>query len=225
MERFSQLRSGGQAIDIRTAGVSVMRAIPGMDTAVRAKRTQEDGICLFREDGRALGTVTATGDPDQQSMMSEYEILRGDLSKVLVDLTKGNESVKYVFGEQIASMSRGRTDDGPVKVEFANGLHAAEYDLVVGCDGVTSRTRAMGFGCGVRDHIIPTGHWTAYFSIKQDLLKSSKFGQGYGAVGGRFMSIASNPPDSSRIMVIRVHIPKIPRIQYCAFQYKQSNSE
>lgn len=39
-------------------------------------------------------------------------------------------------------------DNGPIKVEFANGLPPSEYDLVVAADGATSTTRAMGLGCG-----------------------------------------------------------------------------
>ena len=34
IERFPKLREGGQNIDIRTAGVPVMRKIPGMEAAV-----------------------------------------------------------------------------------------------------------------------------------------------------------------------------------------------
>lgn len=204
IERFSKLRTAGQAIDIRTAGVSVMREMKGMEAAIRAKRAREEGISLVREDGKVLGTITATGDPDQQALLSEYEILRGDLSRVLFDLTEGNENVEYVFDEQIASMTRSAEKDGPVKVEFANGTQAGEFDLVVGCDGVSSRTRAMGFDCNVREHILPTGSWIAHCTIGQDLLQGSKIGHGFSAVGGRSMSMGSDPPDRSRVMFMRV---------------------
>lgn len=55
---------------------------------------------------------------------------------------------KYVFGEQVFSMQQ--KEDGPVTVEFANGFRTAKFDLVVACDGATSKTRAMGLGCDVR---------------------------------------------------------------------------
>ena len=146
IERFPRLRTNGQAIDIRTTGVTVMRKIPGMEAAVRAKTTPMQGMSFVRENGRPYGTIRATGNPEQQSLLSEYEIYRGDLAQVLVDLSKNNENVRYVFGEQIASMQQNEKDDGPIKVEFANGLRTSDYDLVVACDGATSRTRAMGFG-------------------------------------------------------------------------------
>lgn len=104
IERFPRLRTNGQGIDIRTTGVTVMRKIPGMEAAVRAKTTEMEGMSFVRDDGRPYGIIRATGNPDQQSLVSEYEIFRGDLAQVLFDLSKDNENVRYVFGEQIASM-------------------------------------------------------------------------------------------------------------------------
>lgn len=47
IERFPSLRLGGQAVDIRTFGVSVMRKIPGLE-AIRAASTQEAAVSLVR---------------------------------------------------------------------------------------------------------------------------------------------------------------------------------
>ena len=205
IERFPKLRTGGQNIDIRTAGVTVMRKMEGMEAAVRAKLMHLEGLSLVRDNGRPYGTIRATGNPDQQSLISEYEIFRGDLARILVDMTKDNENIKYVFGEQIASIQQNEMDDGPVTVEFANGLQTSEYDLVVACDGATSRTRAMGLSCGVRDHVDPTNAWAAYFSIKEDLLRGSKIGHGYSAVGGRFIAFGPDPSGVTRVTLMGFH--------------------
>ena len=205
IERFSELRKGGQAIDIRTAGVSVMRKMPGMEAQVRSKSTQEEGLSFVRDDGRAYGVITATGNPDQQSILSEYEIFRGDLAKILYDLTQNNNNIKYIFGEQIASMQQGEAGNGPVTIDFANGSKTSQYDLVVACDGATSRTRAMGLDCGVRDHIFGTNCWAAYFCIKQDLLQGSKVAQGKSAVGGRFINVGPDPSGCNRVMLMSVN--------------------
>ena len=205
IERFPKLRTSGQGIDIRTAGVTVMRKMPGMEAAVRAKTTQIEGISLVRDNGQPYGVLKATGNPDQQSLVSEYEIFRGDLAQVLVDLTKDNENIKYVFGEQIASMQQNEKEDGPITVKFANGLPTTQYDLVVACDGATSRTRAIGLGCGVRDHIKSTNCWGAYFSIEQDLLQGSKIGLGYSAPGGRFLAIGPDPSGVNRVVLMSVN--------------------
>ncbi|RAL08471.1 oxidoreductase [Aspergillus homomorphus CBS 101889] len=204
IERFPQLRTNGQNIDIRTVGVTVMRKIPGMEEAVRAKTIPLKGISFIRSDGRPYGTISTTGDPDQQSLVSEYEIFRGDLSRILYDQTAAHPSIKYVFGEQVASIQHNQ-NDGPITVQFANGLSEAEFDLVVACDGATSRTRAMGFGVGVRDHIVPTGGWAAYFSIKKDLLEGSNIAKAYNAVGGRFMAAGPDPWGVNRVVMIKNH--------------------
>jgi 2-polyprenyl-6-methoxyphenol hydroxylase-like FAD-dependent oxidoreductase len=189
-------------VDIRTAGVSVMRRMAGMEAQVRAHPALEEGISLVREDGRPYGTIGATGNADQQGLVSEFEIFRGDLSKVLVDLTKELGNVEYIFGEQIASIQQSEDKNGAVAVEFANGARVQEFDLVVACDGATSRTRAMAFQCGVRDHIIPSNIFAAYFSTSRDLLHGSKIGHGFSAPGGRFVSVGADPAGGSRGMLM-----------------------
>ena len=205
IERFPELRTSGQGIDIRTVGVTVMRRTPGMEAAVRGKFTGMEGMSFVRENGRPYGTLTATGDPDQQSLVSEYEIFRGDLARILYDMTKENENIRYIFGEQVASMQQDGKENSPITVEFANGLPTSEYDLVVACDGATSRTRAMGLGCGVRDHIKSSNAWATYFSIRQDLLQGSKIAQATTAVGGRFVGVGPDPSGVNRIALMRFH--------------------
>lgn len=204
IERFPELRTGGQNVDIRNVGVSVMRKIPGMEDAVKAKTTGMDGISFVTDDGRPFATITATGDANQQSLVSEYEIFRGDLARILFDLTRNNERIKYIFGEQISSMQQTR-EGGPMTVEFANGHPTTQYDLVVACDGATSRTRAMGFGCGVREHIRSLECWAAYFSVDEDLLDGSRTGQAWTAPGGRFFGLGPDPSGVTRVIAQKVH--------------------
>lgn len=204
IERFPKLRTNGQSIDIRTVGVTVMRKMPGMEAAVRAKATPLEGISFVHDDGKPYATMRATGDPNQQSLVSEYEIFRGDLSQILFDLTKDNERIEYVFGEQVASIQH-QEDDGPVTVELSNGLPTAQYDLVVACDGATSRTRAIGLGCCVRDHIRPFNSWVAYFSIEQDLLEGSKMGQSFSTIGGRWLAVGPDPSGANRVALMSIN--------------------
>lgn len=208
IERFPKLRSGGQNVDIRTVGVTVMRKMDGMEAAVRANVTPMDGMSIVDTNGRPFFTVTATGNPDQQSLVSEYEIYRGSLAKILYDMTKDNENINYTFGEQVASMQQNEKDEGsPITVEFANGSPTSEYDLVVACDGANSRTRAMRFGCGIRDHVKTTNSWAAFFKIKEDLLTGSKMAQAHNAVGGRFFAIGSDPLGGNRGVLMAMNPP------------------
>jgi len=102
-------------------------------------------------------------------------------------------------------------DDGPLTIEFMNGTPTSEYDLVVACDGATSRTRAMGFGCGVRDHIHPVNAWAAYFSISKDLLHGSRMGHACSSPPGRFVGIGpDNKPGVNRVTMMSIHPRKDP---------------
>lgn len=205
IERFPQLRTGGQNIDIRLTGVTVMRKIPGMEDAVRAALAPLEGMAFVRNDGTLIATMKGTGDAEQQSLLSEFEIFRGDLSRVLYGLSKNSEHVKYVFGEHIISMQQQEEGQGPVKVEFANGTPEGEYDLVVACDGATSRTRAMGFGCSVREHISPLGAWSAYFSTKRDLLDGGRIAQCLSSPGGRAIALGPDLSGCNRAFAMSVH--------------------
>ena len=206
IERHPSLRSGGQAVDIRTAGVSVMRRMGNMENLVRAKSTQEEGVCLVRDNGAPYGVIRATGNPDRQSLVSEYEIFRGDLSNVLYDLTKEEDCIRYVFGETVVSLSHESDPNGPITATFANGKEMETYDLVVACDGATSRTRGMGLNCGSREYVHATNFWAAYFSINRNMLQESRIGQGFNAPGGRIITIGSDPEDVgiTRVMMMCV---------------------
>lgn len=158
---------------VRSSGVTVMRKIPGMESAVRSKSTTQDAISFVNASGVPYATFKPTGNPAQQSLLSEYEIFRDDLSKILYDLTKDRPGVRYVFGEQVAAMQQDR-DKGTVTVEFLEGkLPTSTFDLVVACDGATSRTRAIGLECTVREHVKPMNMWAAYASVKTDYLEGT----------------------------------------------------
>ncbi|KAF7716116.1 Uncharacterized protein PECH_006521 [Penicillium ucsense] len=207
IERFSQLRTNGQNVDIRTTGVSVMRMMPGMEEAVRATLQPMHGFSVVREDGYSYGTMKPSGDPNRQSLISEYEILRGDLSQILYDMTKDHKSIKYIFGEQVTSIQqRPESSNEPVRVEFLNGTPSAEYDLVIACDGATSRTRAIGLGCGKRDYVHPMNAWAAFFSVKQDLLCGSQIGNLYSAINGRVIGVGPGQNGGNLITMMGVNL-------------------
>ena len=120
-------------------------------------------------------------------------------------MTKDDRRIEYVFGEQVSSMRQSGDDEGPITVEFMNGRQSAEFDLVVACDGSTSRTRAIGLNCGVRDYIKPMGAFAAYCTIDQDLLQGSKIGQMFNVVGGRSVGIAPDfKPDVNKAIFMGV---------------------
>jgi 2-polyprenyl-6-methoxyphenol hydroxylase-like FAD-dependent oxidoreductase len=207
IERFPQFRRGGQNVDIRTAGVTVMRKMTGMEEAVRSKLWPLEGFNFVRSDGSSFGCIKATGNPDQQALISEYEIFRGNLAEIIYDLTRNNPNIEYIFNEQVETMQQSEKSDGPITVGFLNGNPSSQYDLVVAADGATSRTRAIGLQCNVRDHMVPLNGWLAFGSIKDDLFSGSKLGHAYAATPGRFIGGGLDRDGRSRVFAMSLHPP------------------
>lgn len=182
-----------------------MNKIPGFEPSVRAKTTTQDAIQFVNTKGKPYATMRPTGDPNQQNLLSEYEIFRDDLSTLIYNLTKDNPNVQYIFGEQVSAIHQ-QEKLGKVSVEFKEGkLKAQDFDLVVACDGATSRTRALGFDCTVRTHIKPINVWAAYASVPTDFLAGSKTGTMYTSpLGGRALGIGPDPAGGNRICALAV---------------------
>src|SRR3954463_5647023 len=112
VERAPELRPGGQAVDARGVTREVIRRM-GLDAAVRAARTETAGAYTVDVDGNVLETYRADDDGGD-GYISEIEILRGDLSRVLYDDTR--DGVEYIFGDRIAELTQ---DADRVDVAFA----------------------------------------------------------------------------------------------------------
>jgi len=161
VEWFHGLRDAGQQIDLRGQGVQAMKKM-GIEQAVRAKVVDEQGMQFVNADGvrQAFISPNKTGK-GRQSATSEFEIMRGDLCRILYDRTKA--SVKYVFGTSITSFEQRAAD---VAVQFSDGTHAT-FDVVVGADGQNSRTRRMLLGPDAPDALRAVGLYTSWFTIAQ----------------------------------------------------------
>ena len=157
VERAPGLRPGGQAVDARGVTREVIRRM-GLDAAVRAARTETAGA--YTVDGKVLETYRADDDGGD-GYISEIEILRGDLSRVLHDDTR--DGVEYIFGDRIAGLTQAA--DG-VDVVFAGGGRR-RFDLVVGADGLHSALRAMVFGPHER-FVRHLGHVMAFYTVPNE---------------------------------------------------------
>ncbi len=155
VERFDELREDGQNIDVRGAGREVARRM-GIEDAVRAASTGETGTEFVDADGASLARFAA-GTSDSGGATAELEILRGQLSRIIVDRTR--DDTEYLFGDRITTL-----DDGPdgVEVTFEHGP-ARTFDVVVVAEGLRSRTRSLVFP-GV-DAVRELGFYTAYLTI------------------------------------------------------------
>jgi len=135
VERYPALRATGAQVDLRGQGIDAIRAM-GLLDEVKAHLVAERGVRFPDRDGRTLGTVMAnTSGQGRQTLTSEYEIMRGDLVRILYDATK--DDVTYRFGLSVDGFEQ-HADD--VSVRFSDGT-SEDFDLLVGADGQSSRVR------------------------------------------------------------------------------------
>ncbi|MCA2435855.1 FAD-dependent monooxygenase [Rhizobium leguminosarum] len=137
VEHYPSFRDGGQNVDVRGAGRTVLEMM-GLRDAVAERGTGEAGIRFVDEDDNTIAEFdkdeTGTDGPT-----AELEILRGDLARILFDAC--GDAVNFRFNDSIASVD----DEGDmVSVTFASG-QCSEYDLIVIAEGVGSSTRELIF--------------------------------------------------------------------------------
>lgn len=198
LERSPTPRHGGQAVDLRSASVPIVSRM-GLLDAVREKTTTEEGVEFVYLDGVTRASFPASGNVEVQSATSEFEVLRGDLAKIFMDATASMERIEYVFDEMIAAITQ---DSGFVRVEFANGKAPAQYDLVVGADGMMSRTRRLVFGRGPNDdeYIYRLGQYAVLFTMPR-APQDTKFAQWYNAARGRLLLLRPDSYGNTRAYV------------------------
>jgi 2-polyprenyl-6-methoxyphenol hydroxylase-like FAD-dependent oxidoreductase len=146
-------RPGGQTVDLRGAGRTVVERM-GLMPAVRAACMDQEGIAYVDTTGRHLAEMRVE-DLGGDGIVSEYEILRGDLSRILLEAT----TAEYLWGLRVTAL-----DDGPdgVGVTFSDG-GVRTFDLVVGADGPHSGIRRLAFG-PEEEFLRPVGGYTAWFT-------------------------------------------------------------
>lgn len=178
IERAPELRAGGQNIDIRGAGREVARRM-GVEAAIRARTTQEVGTQFIGGRGQTVASFPA-GRDDTGGATAELEILRGELSSVLFELTE--DRVVFRFGTTIRSLDDRGTD---IQVAFDDGTDEL-FDLVVIAEGMRSRTRRLVFP-GI-EPIVSKNMSTAYLTIPR-MPDDSDWWRWYSAVGGRSVTL------------------------------------
>lgn len=167
----SPLRHRGQNIDIRGAGVTIIRKL-GLESAIRSATTGEEGTQFVDADNRIWAGIPADKSGGVQTGTSDIEILRGRLADLLYRRSKevsesvqkdGGEGVEYIFGDFLEELEQ---DSQKVHVRFANSGERRTFDVVVGADGLQSRTRRLAFGeRGDQERLRRLGMYGGFFSM------------------------------------------------------------
>lgn len=107
---------------------------------------------MYDMNGRLIMNVHAT--PKQHAENTGILLNRADLHSTLYDLVKNDVEVR--FGQEVTSIAQ---DENGVQVTFANNK-TETFDLVIGADGVHSKTRELVVGKKFEKNI-----GTAYFAF------------------------------------------------------------
>ncbi|CAM0141725.1 hypothetical protein VKS41_006073 [Umbelopsis sp. WA50703] len=185
VERFPALRATGAQIDLRAQGIEVVRRMGLLDT-IRTKVVDEAGMSLVDAQSRAKATIMANkSGKGAQTITSEYEIMRGDLVRVLYDATKDN--VEYIFG---ITVERFEQYDDRVEVHFSDG-RTDTFDLLVGADGQGSRIRKAILPPDSPEPYRRLGVYMAYWFVPRTE-NDSNLSKAYHTVGSRVIMTRSH---------------------------------
>lgn len=156
VEIAAGVRPGGQAVDIRGAARTVLDRM-GLLDEIRSAALNQRGIADVDRHGRHLTEMTVElfgGD----GIISEIEILRGELAEILVRHGR-DRGVDYRFGTRIERLA---PHENGVDVTLSDGT-TGTFEVVIGADGPHSATRRMAFGPEAR-YARPIGGYMSWFS-------------------------------------------------------------
>jgi 2-polyprenyl-6-methoxyphenol hydroxylase-like FAD-dependent oxidoreductase len=174
VERAPGLRPGGQAVDLRGAGRTVMERMGLLDCA-REVSLQQKGFAYVDRKGKITARMPADAFGGN-GIVSEIEILRGDLIHVIYEPSL--PGTEYLFNDSITRIEQ--VEDG-VSVEFERSP-ARRFAIVVGADGLHSNVRRLAFGPD-SDFVREFDLYTAWFTASADIDLDGWFLM-YNAPGG-----------------------------------------
>jgi 2-polyprenyl-6-methoxyphenol hydroxylase-like FAD-dependent oxidoreductase len=155
VERAPAPRPGGQTVDLRGAGRTVIERMGLMDQA-REVSLDQRGFALVDKSGRITARIREDAFGGE-GIISEIEILRGDLGQVLYDATV--PTTEYLFNDTITDLQQ---DEEGVDVTFENTA-PRRFAFVVGADGLHSVVRSLAFG-PESDYLRSIDCYTAWFT-------------------------------------------------------------
>lgn len=153
IEKSSVFRDGGQNVDIKGIGQDVIKLM-GLEQEINSKDTGEKGLRYLNDKGDILASFPkgAVG-----GLTSSYEILRGDLARIIYEKTQ--PCCEYRFGTFVTNISE--TADA-VNVTFNDGS-TSDFGLVICADGIGSTTRDIVMPEDI--HFNYLGAYMSFFKI------------------------------------------------------------
>lgn len=140
VEQSSNLRVGGQAIDIRGVAVEVARRLGVLDELER-RRLKTRGVTMIDRDGQVIlesdeRTLTGGYFADQ-----DIEVIRDELVEVLFEAFAPDPAQVW-FADSIVDLEQ----DGEGVSVITQAGRSERFDIVFGADGINSPVRRKLFG-------------------------------------------------------------------------------
>ncbi|MGW1867627.1 FAD-dependent monooxygenase [Streptomyces mauvecolor] len=195
-ERSPALRAAGAQVDLRGQGIEAVKRM-GLLDAVRGKLVDEAGVAFINSRGKAKATIMAnTSGQGRQTLTSEYEIMRGDLVRILHAATR--DDTEHLFGKSVDGFEQ---DAHHVVAHFSDGSSRA-FDLLIGADGQGSRIRRALLPQGF-DPYWRVGMHMAYWFVPR-IASDSNIRDTCMVPGGRqIMRRSHNPTETQVYFVMR----------------------
>lgn len=169
VERAPALRRTGSPIDVRGEALNVAREM-GILGAIIEHRVVNSGREHFTTFVDSNGDpVAALPNAEASDSDEDIEIARDNLIDILHGLIA--DRATFVYGDSVVGVTESAD---AVTVEFASG-DFADYDILIGADGIHSSVRRAVFGPELEFR----RHLGVYFSIVELPIGSSAHGESY----------------------------------------------
>lgn len=208
LERAPTVRPEGQNIDLRTVGIDCVRRLR-LEKSIRAHLTGEKGVHWVDKQDRAIASIPASKPGETQGPTTDIELLRGTLARLIVEQCEklsqqskesGSGRVDFIYNDYIEELQQ---EGSSVRVRFANSKVQRTFDIIVGADGLQSRTRRQAFGVeGEARRLHKLGIYGAFFSIPRGA-SDSEWRRWYHAPDQR--GVMLRPSDRPNRMTVFMH--------------------
>ncbi|KAG9566917.1 2-polyprenyl-6-methoxyphenol hydroxylase-like oxidoreductase, partial [Aureobasidium melanogenum] len=172
LERNTAALGSGQNIDIRGGGKHVAEKL-GLTQEIKRATTGEEGVKFVDANNRIWAQFAADKTGKVETGTSDVEILRGRLAEVLLKQVKavskdaearGGKGIEFIFDDSIEGLEQ---DGEKVHVRLAKAGRRT-YDLVVGADGLQSKTRKLAWGAEQEGCLKSLRMFGAFFSTTKE---------------------------------------------------------
>lgn len=140
LERSKEQTELGQVIDIEGPSQEIVSRM-GILESIREASTHEQGINCVNENGDVVGSFPAG---QSAGATKDIEIMRPRLADILFKASNAYGNVEFRYGYTATGLEE---KDNCVLAEIQNvatkETSTAEFDIVVACDGLRSRTRDL----------------------------------------------------------------------------------